>query len=366
MARQRYALGLATVAWLTVLIVLLSTIFGIQSAIRYRAATFPFSGSGFIVSDPRIGYVGMPNAEMHHLALPVYDVFTNTRGGRDSYRGKEAPANADFLFLGDSYTWGGGVADDQTFAKALSRQLGVPVFNAAVPNYSMVASLLSIDNFSDLSPRYIVYGFSANRLAGIFSPCAHTLALLCRPMVYLDRGSAGLEIRPPDSADLYLAYMRDIVFRHSFGWRDIYWTAYRDIFIAKSNMKRASDRSEQVAERPSANWVDDPMWKAVGFRFLLDRMIDKAGSLNATLILLNLRDQDNYVLPLGVAETIHNARDRGKVLYIDAAVLLQQAAIEHGIDYIRIPHDGHLTSVGHEIVADALAAAVFQRRHGGR
>src|ERR1700720_7195 len=148
MTRRQFAFGLGAGAWLSVIAAILLLIFGIQSFFHYRAATFPFSGTGFIVFDPHIGYAGMPNAEMHHTAPPVYHVFTNDRGGRDSYRGKKAPEKVDFLFTGDSYVWGAGVPDEDTFAKALARRLGVSVFNAAEPNYSMVAALLSIDKFA--------------------------------------------------------------------------------------------------------------------------------------------------------------------------------------------------------------------------
>src|ERR1700730_17932439 len=117
MTRRQLALGLAGGTWIALTVSIALSILGIQSFLRYRAAAFSFSGTGFITSDPVIGHTGMPNAEMHHLVPPVYDVFTNDRGGRDSHRGRQAPEKIDFLFLGDSYTWGGGVADDDTFAK---------------------------------------------------------------------------------------------------------------------------------------------------------------------------------------------------------------------------------------------------------
>jgi hypothetical protein len=362
MTRRQLASGFGAAAWLSVIAAILLSIFGIQAIFHYRAATFPFSGTGFIVSDPHIGYAGMPNAEMHYLGSPVYHVFTNERGGRDSYRGKKAPEKVDFLFVGDSYIWGAGVSDEDTFAKALARQLGVSVFNAAEPNYSMVAALLSIDKFADMKPRYVVFGFMAEVLPGIFSPCAHTTALLCRAMAYLDRGPAGLEIRPPaDDAHIYSAYIREIVFQHSFGLRDIYWAAYRDISLTLSNAKRVRALARQGGGGKASDWTNDPRWSALGLRFLIDEMAKKASSLGARLMFLNLPNHENYSPPQEVLQAIEDGRSGGKFLYTDSSPLLREAAASHGIHHVRIPGDGHFTAAGHGIIADAIAAALDSR-----
>jgi len=322
-------------------------------------SALPFSGTGFIVSDPHIGYVGMPNAEMHHLAPPVYHVFTNDRGGRDSYRGKKAAKKVDFLFVGDSQVWGAGVPDEDTFPKILTRQLGVSVFNAAEPNYSMVAALLSIDKFAHMRPRYIVFGFLAEVLPGIFSPCSHKTALLCRPMAYLDRASVGVEMRPPaGDGHIYSAYVREIVFLHSFGWRDIYWAAYRDISLTLSNAKRVQDLAGQGSTAKASNWTNDPAWSALGLRFLIDEMAKKTSSVGVRLICLNMTNLENYRPSQEVMQAIEDGRSGDKFLYVDSSSLLQEAGSAHGAHYVRIPRYGHFTAVGHGIIADAIAAAV--------
>ena len=91
MTRRQFAFGLAGGTWIALIAATALSIFGIQSFLHYQATPFPFFGTGFIMSDPVIGYTGMPNAEMHHVVPPVYDVFTNHRGGRDSYLGQQAP-----------------------------------------------------------------------------------------------------------------------------------------------------------------------------------------------------------------------------------------------------------------------------------
>ena len=360
MTRRQFAFGLAGGTWIALIAATALSIFGIQSFLHYQATPFPFFGTGFIMSDPVIGYTGMPNAEMHHVVPPVYDVFTNHRGGRDSYLGQQAPENIDFLFVGDSYTWGGGVSDEETFVKTLGRRLGASVFNAAEPNYSMVPALLSIEKFADMKPRYIVFGFLAEALPGIFLPCAHKTALLCRPMAYLDRGPIGLEMRPPGDGQLYSSYVRDIVFHHSFGWRDIYWTAYRDISLTISNRTRIAREGHREAD---SDWRSDPAWHVLGLRLLVDEMVKKASSLGARLIFLNISPSwvsgADYTPPREVMEALEEERNSGRLLYVDCVPLLREAAAAHGIDHVRIPGDGHFTAAAHAIVADEIAAVVI-------
>ena len=354
---RKCAFALAGGTWIAIMVAILLLIVAIQSFLRYQSAIYSFSGTGFIMSDPLIGYTGMPNAEMHHLTPPVYDVYTNDRGGRDSYRGRPAPKKVDFLFLGNSYVWGGGVSDEETFAKTVARRLGVSVFNAAQPNYSMLAALLTIDKFADMRPQYIVFGYMAELLSTNFSPCGHITAVFCRPMAYLDRRPTGLEMQPPGDAQVYSDYVHDILFHHAFGWQDIYWTAYQDIFLTISNRTRVQNLPRQSRTEANSDWKSDAVWNALGLRLLVDEMAKKASSLGATLIFVNIGDP-SYSPPHEVVEAIEDGQSSGRFLYVDCAPLLQQAADARGMDHIRFPQDGHFTAAAHRIVADAIASLV--------
>jgi hypothetical protein len=338
-----------------------------QAWFKHASPIYNVSGSGYVAEDPVIGYVGMPNAEMHHLVPPLYSAFTDDRGGREDRLGRNAPANIDALFIGDSYTWGDGVQVEDTFPKLLGQRLGLTVFNAAVPSYGVVNALLSIDKFIDLKPRYIVFGFLNDQLRRNYSPCADSGVFLCRPTAYLDGDADHLEIRLPlDHGHTHVRYLREIEFSHIFGWRDVYWAAYRDVYMTLANTRRPSNSPPGdfwPTRGDASRYFErafDPKWRERGLRFLVERMASKAESIDAQLIFVYI-PSDRLVSPPGpeVDEAIRPLIRDGRLTFLDMTPALREGARSSEMFFLS---NNHPTPAANQIIADNIAAAIAKSR----
>jgi hypothetical protein len=73
--------------------------------------------------DSKLGWRNIPNLKSSTHGKPLT---INSRGLRDRERDYErTPETRRILVLGDSYAWGYGVGDDETFSRVLERALGV-------------------------------------------------------------------------------------------------------------------------------------------------------------------------------------------------------------------------------------------------
>jgi hypothetical protein len=89
--------------------------------------------SGYYAPDPVLGWRPRPNVAGRYQRFDA-TFQTNSRGLRDrEYPLARRPGVARIVVLGDSFTWGFGVNDDQIFTKVLERRLGGPeVINLGV------------------------------------------------------------------------------------------------------------------------------------------------------------------------------------------------------------------------------------------
>ena len=181
-----------------VFLALLGTLLLLKS--RHRAlvvnlwlATFSV-GVSYLVLDLAAGWILIrplspplvPDAVRHHRLVP--DSFSEFQQRDFSYvqrvnahglRGKEfstdkAPGSFRVLMLGDSFTMGKGVEDDQTFSVVLENGLradqaacGTPVeiLNAGVDSYAPVLGMLYLKNdLAALKPDLVVYNLDVSDL----------------------------------------------------------------------------------------------------------------------------------------------------------------------------------------------------------
>ena len=90
-----------------------------------------------VAPDPRTGYRLRPGFEGEDVAASGefrVPVAIDERGLRSHGAGGERTGGV--LAVGDSFTYGEGVAAEETFAARLEADLGVPVANAGIPGYS--------------------------------------------------------------------------------------------------------------------------------------------------------------------------------------------------------------------------------------
>ena len=83
------------------------------------------------------------------------------------------------LMLGDSFTWGHGVEDEETFAFKTIAALDGSGTNLAVPGYGTTQSLQTLRRHRDLAPRLVVYAFTIDHLWRNVSACARSAYPFC-------------------------------------------------------------------------------------------------------------------------------------------------------------------------------------------
>ena len=104
---------------------------------------------GLYCYDPVLGWRFTPNyqgVEKNVDFLKGYRIRINREGFRDREFSAEKPAGKKrILVLGDSFTFGTGVEQEETFPKVLERRLGQEAFNWGVAGYSTDQELLLLE-----------------------------------------------------------------------------------------------------------------------------------------------------------------------------------------------------------------------------
>jgi lysophospholipase L1-like esterase len=97
---------------------------------------------------------GLDREVPFELEASSFHVRTNTRG----WRGEE-PSPGALLCLGDSTTFGWGVAEDEAWPARLQQALGAPVTNGGVPGYSTFQALATLEQALESRPSRVLLGF---------------------------------------------------------------------------------------------------------------------------------------------------------------------------------------------------------------
>ncbi len=126
--------------------------------------------SGFHSPDPTLGWIGTPNYRGRFNGHD-FDVIVehNELGLRRSAQDRPA-ANSDaetIVFLGDSFTWGWGVENDEVFTEQLQNKMGktAKIYNFGVNAYGTAQELLIFDKYARLTqPDTVVVMFFSNDL----------------------------------------------------------------------------------------------------------------------------------------------------------------------------------------------------------
>jgi hypothetical protein len=83
----------------------------------------------------------------------------NSVGVRDDEKSLQAPA---IITLGDSYTMGWGVSQDESFPQLLEASLGIKVLNAGMSSFGTARELTLLKRFSLDSVKYLLIQYHAN------------------------------------------------------------------------------------------------------------------------------------------------------------------------------------------------------------
>jgi hypothetical protein len=308
-------------------------------------------GDGTVIYDPEIGLVARPGAHTRHIYPAIadraafeFDIYTDNRGARVGGPGQLSAARYDILTVGDSFTWAYALANQDSYAARLGRELDASVANFALASYGTTQSLQILGRTLDLKPRLVVYGIIAHHFERNVWPCAPSYYEFCLDVSHVSWDDAGKPyIAPPFSngvrrlqvhqsgdylsPERWLAHGADVIFgRLYYGW-----SRYREPDDAK---------------------------KAEAMQFLLQRM-NRAVAASGSQLLVVFLPTNYYGPPAALPGIIDKVG--GGIRYLDLTGAFERNRQEGGPSPY-IVGDGHPGVAGHALIAAEIAKYV--RREG--
>jgi lysophospholipase L1-like esterase len=336
--------------------------FGVGAYINYVSSREQMD-PGFLVFEPELGWQMAPNwngRHRHHDFDVRYS--TNSRGLRGRWPEPEAGTRR-YVFVGDSFTFGLGANDDETFVQRLGGFDPASVYlNAGVAGYSTDQEYLFLQRHLRewRADEVIVVVYLANDL--LDNNLRYPLqASMGKPLFIVDGGESGLRLtnvpvplepKPPEEQNRTLATMvlgEDGARKQASSWRSR-WQLARILGFSESA------GSTDLAGMPGR--LADPVDLFVRLTQNI-RQLCMEGDVRLRLILMPGR---SYIELPNSLSAHYQDFVRGAILarqadlgvrVIDLASALRDER-KKGEKNLFHPNEGHLTARGHQVVADVL------------
>jgi len=321
----------------------------------YRSLDLVFEGDFPIDPDPEIGFVPIRNGatvRRHPRAGLAYHLFTSDRRARVDRRGERTPPAVDLVTVGDSFSWGHGVENADTYTSRLGARRGAPAANFAFAAYGTVQSRQMLARVLDLRPRVVVYGFIADHVKRNISPCAPAYGAVCLPFSYVGTDAGGgLVIRRPDLAlfDVNRRVWQDFFFSKTIGVRQL-------VAVARAEAARWRQPHPEVADTPET--------RQRILERLIGEMADDAAGIGACLVVVNipyLERGTTNPMPAPLKDAVRRLA-RPKLLLLDLAPVVARHYADPAAPLLRPERDGHPNALAHALFAQAIDA--FLREKG--
>jgi hypothetical protein len=389
---------------LAITIALVATLTAVEVAFRmlgyqplYEVYTDP---DNFYVADPMVGWAYRPGAAGEFVGPRPYPITyrSNVRFNSLGLRGPEpsaaAPGELRVLALGDSFTSGLEVAEDQTYsavaARELSMRLGRPVqvINAGVRGYGTdQAGLLYQQRLKQLHPDVVVYYYTGiagrnvtlHQMRRVFGKPAFvlgpddTLQLIGQPVPDYPRCSEyrmvdGVARRMDGARARAICWLQMNLANHSAFFSFVIQRMHGNPALINALYhlglsERAEDNTPAAEFHPSAgpNPAETPAPPAAAApqnpapppldyahrltSVLISRLADDVRGNGARFVLMG-EHADLQELDMAAFE-----RDGIPVTFVDPAL---------GPDSTKlfVPNDGHPNALGHRHIGELLAAQI--------
>jgi lysophospholipase L1-like esterase len=110
--------------------------------------------------DPQLTYTLKKNSVYDHKNLEFTNkIIVNEMGLRDNSAALKGP---DIICLGDSYTMGWGVEQEQPYPKLIQRATGLKVLNAGITSYGTVRELMLLKRLDTSNLKYLIIQYCYN------------------------------------------------------------------------------------------------------------------------------------------------------------------------------------------------------------
>ncbi|MAF66905.1 MAG: hypothetical protein CMJ84_14775 [Planctomycetes bacterium] len=299
---------------------LAATALGVGAALAFAELAYrvvrapdlgPTTHPAYVVRDPDLGWAYSPGARRRHRSEEFdVEVRIHSRGFRGEEWDLESDASPRVLILGDSFAFGWGVEEHETFSAHLAAEHeDWLVCNAAISGFGTDQELLVLRRLaSKVRPDIVVCVFCTN---DVYENATAVSYGKPKPRFLLSEGTLG-----PLEAPAELSFLA----RHSQLWRA----------IAKMRWERAHLRRKVSPE-------DE--WRLT--LALLEAMKASAGEAPLLIVSEGAAAGDRLAAL---------ARRRAGIRHLDLDRVPGESAVEH------FAVDGHWTAAGHALVGRALSA----------
>lgn len=153
--RRRHPLRLAVAG---ILAALLLVELGVRVATGSLFTLRSKESESYAVLDPVVGRIPRPGLSVRHPA--GFHISTGEYGTRRNGEDPPPPAQPAILVVGDSFAFGDGVDDRDSWPAVLERRTGTRVVNAAVPGFGLDQAVLRAEQLAPIfQPAIIIVGF---------------------------------------------------------------------------------------------------------------------------------------------------------------------------------------------------------------
>ncbi len=318
---------------------------------------------GFILYDTQLGWKlasGWQGEHRHFDYRATYRV--DDRGFRAGTQATGAARR--WAVLGDSYTFGLGVNDNETFVAQLNRVRAEDHFiNFAVPGYSTDQQWLLVHGQPALQghDRYLLVVYLGNDLLDNLLPFP-LQALYAKPYMELRHGELVLQNVPvPRLSKPAARHTGDLARLRSAGGHAV---------SVGRRLLQYSRLGQSLADylfpiRPAAGELATGLQPEIRvFEALLDRIAAITGRQRLTVVLMPgrslARQMNTYPAAMQAffRDEIRRLSARAQIRVVDLSAGLQDDGEQHQ-PRLFYPVDGHLTAAGHARTAEILLQALF-------
>jgi hypothetical protein len=313
-----------------------------------------------IEEDKKLGFRMKPFLNiLYPVGNITQDFITDQHGNRAISPDTPMISTAEIISIGCSQTWGHGVPADKTYSYILGQLTQLPSLNLGVSSYGGVSSLRKLQLFSDLNPRYVIYGYWYDHDTRNLSSCAPSLFKNCLAVPHIVFKNNKPEIVDPkpgnnDRVESNYGQVRDLgAGRKNYSLlSDVWWLFKRDL----ANVVQNIGLSQVLEEGYHTNFSSEQ--KELGSKYLLRELAREVQKLGATLIVVYI---PNYFDPKEIQPVPNYIRDELSMLRVTLIDMESDFAVAKktfGDAYLKVPNDGHLSIAGHDLIAKAVSKEI--------
>jgi hypothetical protein len=307
------------------------------------------TGDPLLKFDRHLGFTGNTSTKTERtFAGGSYEIVTDSSGARiSSPDEKKVDATTPVTVVGCSFTWGHGVANEETYSRILQNRLDTKVNNYAMGSYGGVASLKGMLAHGQQS-KLIIYGFMDQHLRRNIAPCAPTYGPLClyAPTVRKDASGAFYieDEVPTNNIDVSQRFF-DLVREGKTHTLSNFWIGAKYLQNSLYQLLGKQERTIAIENALDAE------------KFVIDQMAAYADKVGASLLVANV----------GVGQPHENFSKLSSMTFGKNVYFLEASQFpDRKREELVLAKDGHPSPLGQALIADRIRQEIEQKSIGIR